>query len=44
VPVEKHVDIVKEKGQKTGKYVVHYSQFHKFASTAKIIDAGGASK
>jgi hypothetical protein len=40
VPIEKRVDFVKEDGKVTFKYVVQYSQFHKFASTASIIDNG----
>ena len=44
VPIEKRVDFVKGNGKVTYKYVVRYSQFHKFVSTAKIVDAGDVGK
>ncbi len=44
VPIEKRVDFVKENGKVTYKYVVRYSDFHKFASTSRIIDASDAGK
>jgi len=44
VPIEKRVDFVKENGKVTYKYVVRYSDFHKFVSTSRIIDVGDADK
>jgi hypothetical protein len=44
VPIEKRVDFVKENGKVTYKYVVGYSDFHKFVSTAKILDVGDVGK
>lgn len=40
VPFEKRVDFVKEDGKVKTKYVVRYSQFHKFASTSRIVESG----
>jgi len=44
VPIEKRVDFVKENGRVTYKYVVLYSQFHKFVSTSRIVEAGDVGK
>jgi hypothetical protein len=44
VPIEKRVDFVKENGKVTYKYVVRYSQFHKFVSTSRIVEAGDTGK
>jgi hypothetical protein len=44
VPIEKRVDFVKKNGKVAYKYVVRYSDFHKFVSTSKIIDVGDAGK
>jgi hypothetical protein len=44
VPIEKRVDFVKTNGKVTYKYVVRYSDFHKFVSTSRIVSVGDAGK
>lgn len=44
VPIEKRVDFVKENGKVTYKYVVRYSNFHKFMSTSRIVRVENSDK
>lgn len=44
VPIEKRVDFVKKNGKVAYKYVVRYSDFHKFLSTSRIVEVGNPSK
>jgi hypothetical protein len=40
VPIEKRVDFVKTNRKVVYKYIVRYSDFHKFLSTSRIVEAG----